>query len=92
MLRYNSIKFFRVALLRNFIVSQVDTCNENYISNNVIIVHKRGILKNDYKFYDEHVCGYTNDNLVYFDENEYIEKETDREDLLVFAKKKHISR
>lgn len=87
MMRYNSIRLIRFTLLRNFIVSPVDICNENYISSSVVLIHKIGILKNDYKFYDEHVCDYKNDNLVYVDKNEYMEKDTDTEDLVIFAKK-----
>ena len=96
MLRSNYIKLIRFTLLKNSIVSSVDICKENYVKNDVIIVEKRGVLQNDYKFYDEYVCGYTynNDNLVYLDKNEYIENKENKENkfgednFLIFYKKK----
>ncbi len=91
MLKNNYIKLLRFTLLRNFILSKVDICKEHYIKNDLIIIEKNGILENDNKFYDEHICSYNsyNDDLVYLDKNEYIEVITQEQNLRLFRKKNH---
>jgi hypothetical protein len=88
MLKNNYIKLLRFTLLRNFILSKVDICKENYVKNDLIIIEKNGILENDNKFYDEYICSYNsyNDDLVYLDKNEYMEVITQEKNLRLFRK------